>query len=214
MNISAIIPAHNNQVMVDECIPPIIAESSVTEVIVVDDGSENPIICCDARVIRIERPSIRRSRTAACNTGAAAANGEYLFFCDSNKVCQAGTVSVCASDLMDMEIALGKEVMVTVRHEGMTDKIIMDHGGGCFMRHASFLELGGYDAESFVMWGMDGYDFSLRWLMSGRRIYSPGRICSRRIADRLVHRDMARAEVDFQRKWGKPRSDVIEEAMR
>lgn len=87
MTISLIIPVHNRSSLLAECLASVAAQSSAPdEVIVIDDGSTEdiaPVVaahCPTARIIR--RGGVGPG--AARDAGARAANGEHLFFLDSD----------------------------------------------------------------------------------------------------------------------------------
>jgi glycosyltransferase involved in cell wall biosynthesis len=90
-SISVVMPLYNAQATIDACLAPLLemlAHGEVNELIVVDDGST------DSSVARVERhPQIRLVRNtarggpgAARNLGASQAQGEYLWFVDSDVV--------------------------------------------------------------------------------------------------------------------------------
>src|SRR5262249_41994897 len=89
--VSIIIPAHNRQQSLPRGIESILNQTiGDFEIIVVDDGStDNTAAVADRFVlrdlrIRLIRHEKRRGAQAARNTGARAANGDWLNFFDSD----------------------------------------------------------------------------------------------------------------------------------
>ncbi len=92
--ISIIVPAYNSEATLEVCLRNILASDYADfEVIVVDDHSSDNT-CAIARSMPcklIERP-VNGGAAAARNTGAAAAQGEILFFVDADVAIQRGAV--------------------------------------------------------------------------------------------------------------------------
>jgi GT2 family glycosyltransferase len=93
---SVIIPTYNRPALTKQCVnavfehPPELAE---LEVIVVDDGSPEPIdvaLAPHAERIRIVRHEQNTGFGPACNDGAAAASGEWLVFLNNDTIAQPG----------------------------------------------------------------------------------------------------------------------------
>lgn len=88
--VSVIIPVYNREAYVGECVQSILAQSySDFEVILIDDGStDNTVKIC--RELAQEEPRIKllvaehRGVSAARNVGLDEAQGEYVFFIDSD----------------------------------------------------------------------------------------------------------------------------------
>lgn len=84
--VSVIIPSYGRQDLLDEAVHSVLAQSYAhIELIVVDDGSPDPLsVPIDPRVRLIRQPN--RGAGVARNAGATAAEGEILFFLDSDDV--------------------------------------------------------------------------------------------------------------------------------
>jgi len=95
MQISIVMPAFNNQKMLDRSLATLKAQVQrhALECIIVDDGSKLPLVApywC--RLLRIERPPVGRGSSAAKNYGAKHANGDTLVFIDSDILCLKDTL--------------------------------------------------------------------------------------------------------------------------
>ena len=97
MSVSVIMPAKNAASFIHEAIASVVAQGAeVGELIVVDDGSidqTNAIVRAfsDSRVRLI--PNDGRGVSAARNTGARAASGDWLMFLDADDRLRSGAVS-------------------------------------------------------------------------------------------------------------------------
>ena len=95
MQISLVLPAFNNQKMLDRSLCTLKAQvqSHALECIVVDDGSKVPLtVPYWVRLLRIERHPISRGSSAAKNHGARHAEGDTLVFIDSDILCLKDTL--------------------------------------------------------------------------------------------------------------------------
>lgn len=86
---SVVIPAHNRQVLTEEAVASALAQTLLPlEVIVVDDGSDEPITLeshnSDTIPVRVLRTDENYGAAAARNAGAAAAAGTHVAFLDSD----------------------------------------------------------------------------------------------------------------------------------
>ena len=101
--VSVIIPTRNRTDKLARCLDSVCSSDyGDVEVVVVDDASENPVSEIlsgrfpHARFIRnSERMLLSHSR----NSGAAAANGDYLFFLDDDNVLASDTIRLLAETL-------------------------------------------------------------------------------------------------------------------
>ena len=81
--VSVIIPVFNHADELEKCLESVFIQSYKNiEVIVVDDGSEIPIVNDDPRVKLIRQEN--KGAPAARNTGFRNSNGEYVIFCDAD----------------------------------------------------------------------------------------------------------------------------------
>ena len=101
--ISIIIPVYNGSKYLNRCLEAIMASSyRLYEIIVVDDGSTDDSDDIarkkGARVFQLERQS---GPAAARNYGAKQAQGDILFFVDSDVLVQKGTIERVAKNFME-----------------------------------------------------------------------------------------------------------------
>jgi len=95
MQMSLVLPAFNNQNMLNRCLATLKhqVQRHALECIVVDDGSKTPLtVPYWVRLLRIERRPIGRGSSAAKNYGARHANGDTLVFIDSDILCLKDTL--------------------------------------------------------------------------------------------------------------------------
>lgn len=84
-SVSIIIPAYNESAALEELLPKVRALMSDAEIIVVDDGSEQPPIdICRQYDIRLIRHPRNLGNGAAVKTGARRAHGDVLVFMDGD----------------------------------------------------------------------------------------------------------------------------------
>ena len=103
--ISIIIPIYNRATYLDRCITSALNQTGVsTEIILVDDGStDNSLEVC--RSYADSHPNIKvihqdnRGLSAARNTGLANADGDYIFFLDSDDYLIENTLQVLAREI-------------------------------------------------------------------------------------------------------------------
>jgi GT2 family glycosyltransferase len=93
---SVVIPAYNRPALTKQCLDAIFAsppERAELEVVVVDDGSSEPLartLSAHAERIEIVRHEQNTGFARACNDGAAEASGEWLVFLNNDTVPQPG----------------------------------------------------------------------------------------------------------------------------
>lgn len=90
--VSVIIPVYNRQEYIEECISSVLAQSyQIFEIILIDDGStDRSVEICESLAQRDSRIKLLKGThqgvSAARNLGLDAAQGEYVFFLDSDDV--------------------------------------------------------------------------------------------------------------------------------
>jgi GT2 family glycosyltransferase len=158
------------------------------EVIVVDNGSTDSTRDVVGRYrgrlpgLRVLDAHARRNRAYALNTGAAAASGETLLFCDDDDLVAGDWVTRLHRALDDdvlavsrLEVALLNEPWVqSTRRPAHSEERLpyppyLPHGAGTGMgmRRSTFDELGGFD-ESFVI--VQDTEFCVRAQLAGKRL--------------------------------------------
>ncbi len=106
-SISVVIPVHNAQRTLQQCLEAVLASRYPDyELVVVDDASTdesaNIAAAYPCRLVRLSR-----NEGAACakNRGAAQATGDVLFFTDSDVLIPPEALRIVAEDLADPEVA-------------------------------------------------------------------------------------------------------------
>src|SRR5690242_6241896 len=89
--ISVVIPVHNRPIQIWKAVSSVLGQSMpVTEIIIVDDGSTQPIERAElpdhSVELRILRHAEKSGAPAARNTGIEAASGDWVAFLDSDDV--------------------------------------------------------------------------------------------------------------------------------
>src|SRR5438552_2531519 len=97
---SIIIPTHGRPAFLQEAVASVLAQSFAdSEVLVVDDGNDEPVnVPADERV-RVLRHDVNRGAAAARNTGIRAARGRYISFLDDDDVYPPGRLATIAAEL-------------------------------------------------------------------------------------------------------------------
>ena len=112
-NVSVIIPVYNRQAFVRECIESILAQTHENfEIILIDDGSSDQTVAIcremaqrDTRIRLLERQ--HGGVSAARNAGLEAANGEYLFFVDSDDIIHPQLIEHLVSAMAETKASVG-----------------------------------------------------------------------------------------------------------
>ena len=105
--ISVIIPVYNVEPYLRQCVDSVLAQSYMNyEILLVDDGStDNSGTICDEYVSKDKRIKVIHQKNAglseARNRGFDSANGEYVYFLDSDDWIQRETLSVLAQTAHD-----------------------------------------------------------------------------------------------------------------
>lgn len=98
-DVTVVIPVHDNQSGIDRLLPALVG----VRVIVVDDGSQDPVAAPGARIIR---HGTARGPAAARNSGLAAADSEFVAFLDSDTVPRPGWLDTLTAHFADPAVAL------------------------------------------------------------------------------------------------------------
>jgi glycosyltransferase involved in cell wall biosynthesis len=98
--LSVVVPVYNSAAELRQCLSALAGSAySNFEVIVVDDGSDEPVHeIASARGFNRIREEIRKGPAHARNVGAAAARGEYIVFVDADVCVHADTLSRIAEN--------------------------------------------------------------------------------------------------------------------
>ena len=118
--VSVIIPVYNRQGYIEECVRSVFAQSHQNiEILLVDDGStDQSVSICeglareDARVRLVE--SAHGGVSAARNKGLDLAQGEYVFFLDSDDVIHPRLIEALADGLSSSGAAMAGSHVINV----------------------------------------------------------------------------------------------------
>jgi glycosyltransferase involved in cell wall biosynthesis len=159
------------------------------EVVVADNGSDDGTVAVIERYqerlpqLRIVDASARRGQSFAMNTGAGAARGEWLAFCDADDVVGAGWLSAVARALARHELISYAQDEARLNPAWLQESrerifsyslpttwfppFVPFSGAGCMAMHrAVFEELGGFDEEM----PLEDLDFCLKAHLRGRQL--------------------------------------------
>lgn len=204
--VSIIIPCRNELGHLQSTVDSILAagDMSNTEIIVVDDGSEdNSIgflnnldsIYHDIKLIETENQGVARTR----NLGAEYASGDILIFCDAHVRVPPGWIEALAGALANPEVTLLCPAIASMerpqdagyggtwdaslsfgwlpRPMGYSNRpaVIPIAPGGCLaIRREIFTRVGGFQ-HNFQVWGYDDQELSMRlWLLGYKVFVHPG----------------------------------------
>lgn len=128
--ISIIVPVHNVEAFLDECIRSMVEQTYRNiEIVLVDDGStdNSPAICDawaekDSRIVVIHQPGSGVS--VARNKGIEVSKGDYLYFVDSDDYIRADLCQRIMEAFEDPEIDLVAFGMIRVSEKGELGKEI------------------------------------------------------------------------------------------
>jgi chlorobactene glucosyltransferase len=115
--VSVIVPAHNEALVIEECLRSLLAQThSPTEIIVVDDRSGDAtgaiarrLAGNDARleVVRVDDlPAGWTGKTHALARGVSAARGEWLLFTDADTIHAPGCLAACLRRAVAQRVVL------------------------------------------------------------------------------------------------------------
>ena len=200
--VSVIIPIFNNG---SELYPVLDAVKSQThrpcEVIIVNDGSTNGINCRlqesfpEFKLLNLDK---NYGVSYARNYGAQTANGEILFFVDSDVILEADTLEKMAEFFRTKDIDIAQATVKSEPGNGRLADILMSNlynytyltrEGSfssnlisyCFaIRKPLFFELGCFD-EKYRLPGGEEFHFSSKIASAGQRIYYDRRVTVRHL---------------------------------
>lgn len=196
-DLSVVIPTYGRPRQLAACLAAfaeVDCGESTFEVVVVDDGSPEPLDevagpFADRLQVRVIRQDNRGAATAR-NTGALAARGRVLAFTDDDCLPDEDWLSELLRALPEAgDACAGGRTINVLEHNScsVASQLLVDYiyeyynrdGPEFFTSNnlavpaAAFEELGGFDTE-FPFSGGEDRDFCSRWLHSGRRlVYVP-----------------------------------------
>lgn len=181
--ISIIIPCYNDADFVEQAVNSALNQTwSNTEIIIIDDGSENRT----KKVLKRIQPKIdllivqdNNGQSSARNKGIMAAQGELIIVLDSDdyfepSFAEKATDVITKKNEVKMVTCWGKKitesgVLISVFKPGGGDisKFVLQNGsfGSCMFRKSDWEVVGGYD-ESMKQ-GFEDWEFYIRLLSKG-----------------------------------------------
>lgn len=190
-SISVIVPVYNNPKDLRECLAAIVAAPALNkEIIVVDDGStdDTPSVATEYGV-RLLRLAQNSGVSVARNFGARHAQGDILFFVDSDVVIPSGAVeSVVRLFQQDSELAAmfgsydtKPRARATVsRYRNLLHHYVHQTGSteastfwaGCgAVRRSAFEAVGGFDEVKYRYPSIEDIELGYRLRNAGGRIF-------------------------------------------
>lgn len=162
--LSVVMPVYNAESTLAECLTRLCNSSfGDFEIVLVDDGSTDHTRAIAANFpVRIVRTAGRTGPAAARNVGAGAADGDVLFFLDSDVMVRADTVSrvAAAFEQADVEGVIGVQA-ADMRHRDLpsqyknlwmrwtylqkTGDVPLFYTTAAAIRREAFLRAGGFD---------------------------------------------------------------------
>jgi glycosyltransferase involved in cell wall biosynthesis len=190
INLSLIIPAYNNSFQLNNLLDSILDQiNSNIEIIIIDDGSSNPIKSkYSNKIIKIFRTE-NMGPSHARNYGSSRAKGEYLLFIDSDLIFPDGMLK----KIYDFSIKNKYEVVSIFyssepANKGIAQKfkasfdyynnvynqkdgyIISFQGSSCLFKKEIFIKTNGW-STNFKLASLENEEFASRIIKSNVRIY-------------------------------------------
>jgi glycosyltransferase involved in cell wall biosynthesis len=189
MKISVIIPTYNGGTTLRQCLEAVFrSDYPDYEVIVVDDCSTDATSEILAQFpCRAICHDVNRGAAAAKNTGAAAAEGDIIFFIDSDIVIRPDALSLIAEDLRDSSVdavvgLLDKEMpypefgsqfknlWMHYTYTRLPEFVGVFYTSAAAARKAVFDSLGGFDTHYTGASITEDIELGMRLLSEGRRV--------------------------------------------
>ena len=189
-SVSVIIPVFNGEETIEECIRGVLdSDYSSFEIIVVDDGSNDQTsqIVKSFNQVNLLRQNNSGS-AAAKNLGAQNANGDYVYFLDSDVIIFKDTISKLIETAITYEVDMVvgrysteplnnrlanhyKAIMDFVQYipKKFRNEVKINHqmgGGGDLFSKKSFMEVGGFN-EKYGGANVEREEFYIRFYSAG-----------------------------------------------
>ena len=191
IHISFIVPVYNDVNGISECLTAINTwVSDSTEIIVVDDAStdDSPSVAQKFKVRLLRLPK-NSGPAAARNCGARNANGNILFFVDSDVVVASDAikrVTECFEDQPDVAAVFGsydsnpRGTSIVSRYRNLLHHFVHQNGNseaatfwaGCgAIRRDVFEAVGGFDSRRYPKASIEDIELGYRLRQKGHRIF-------------------------------------------
>ncbi len=186
----SVIPVYNASQYLDRCLEAITTSSySSYEVIVVDDGStDNSVDIARKRGVRVVQLSHQSGPAAARNSGAKQAQGEILFFLDSDVLVQQDTIARVAANFQehlnigavfgsyddspaaDNFLSQYKNLFHHFVHQQSRAEAVTFWAGCGAIRREVFQKVGGFDQRRYLQAEIEDIELGYRLRRMGYRI--------------------------------------------
>jgi len=215
--ISVIIPVHNGEKFLEECLQALTSTSyREFELIVVDDCStDRSVEICEKLGARVLRMSSQSGPGAARNQGVRHACGKIVFFVDSDVVVKRDTFELLVESFTDNPgiaavfgsyddepaeknfISQYKNLFHCFVHQQSLSEAETFWAGCGAVRRDMFLDLGGFDAERYPRPAIEDIEFDCRLRSKGYRILLNKKLQAKHLK-RWTLKSMLQADI-FQR---------------
>ena len=170
--VASVIPIYNGARFVSKAIESVLSQSRIPdEVICVDDGST------DESVDIVRKYPVRLitqkngGPASARNAGILASSSDWIAFLDHDDTWHSNKTEFQLNMISETVDAIFCEKTPNSENLGVDDFFIRNYGGnpsGSLIRRSALIELGLFD-ESRTCFGVDDYDFWLRFIHAGRK---------------------------------------------
>ena len=223
--VSVIVPMYNAENLIERCLAPLLAmlgRREITEIIVVDDGStdRSPEVVRRYASVQLIAMEVQGGPSAARNRAAQIAQGEYLWFVDSDVI-----VAYNAAQVLRETLALTRPTAVIgsyddqpgannflsqyknlvhhyYHHRGKDQASTFWAGCGAVQR-SLFLQLGGFDAKRYRYPSIEDIELGYRIRDAGGKIVLEHRLQGKHLKEwrfvNLVHTEVFRRALPWSR---------------
>jgi len=193
--VSVIIPTYNGRDLLEENLVSVIAakvnpKNAITEIIVVDDGSDDDTVSFlkkNFREVRLIKHKKNRRFAASINTGAKMAKGTHLALLNNDVAASNNFLVKPLSHFSDKSVfavslhekgygaSFGKFVDGFIVHEGQKEsaKVVETFwasGGSCILDRKVFLKIGAMDEDLLTPFYWEDIDLCYRAMKRGYKI--------------------------------------------
>jgi glycosyltransferase involved in cell wall biosynthesis len=224
-SVSVIVPMYNAEKLIERCLAPLLTmldRREITEIIVVNDGStdRSPAIVREHASVQLIAMEAQGGPGAARNRAAPVAQGEYLWFVDSDVIVadNAGRVLREALGRTRPAAVIGSYddqpgahnflsqyknlVHHYYHHRGKDQASTFWAGCGAVLR-SLFLQLGGFDAERYRYPSIEDIELGYRIGDAGGKIVLERRLQGKHLKEwrfvNLVHTEIFRRALPWSR---------------
>lgn len=224
-SVSVIVPMHNAEKLIERCLAPLLAmlgRGEITEIIVVNDDStdRSPAIVREHASVQLLAMEAQGGPGAARNRGAQIAQGEYLWFVDSDVIVADNAARVLRETLERARPAavIGsyddqpgaknflsqyKNLVHHYYHHRGKDQASTFWAGCGAVQRSLFLQLGGFDARRYRHSSIEDIELGYRLVDAGGTIALERRLQGKHLKEwrffNLVHTEVFRRALPWSR---------------